>query len=52
MCAVPTGSSGRGWGLTSWGRDPTARERGRRAFMLPTLVNTKSPNPTGALGMP
>jgi hypothetical protein len=32
------GSSVRGWGLTSWGRGPAAGERGRRAFMLPTLI--------------
>ena len=37
MCAVPTGSSVRGWGLTSRGRGPAAGERARRAFMLTTL---------------
>ena len=31
------GSSVRGWGLTAGGRGDAAGERGRRAFMLPTL---------------
>jgi hypothetical protein len=38
--AVPTAPAWRqraGLGLTSWGRGPAAGERGRRAFMLPTL---------------
>ncbi len=37
------GSSVRGWGLTSWGRGPAAGARGRRAFMLPSMLCSPAP---------